>query len=152
MSTERIYNGPKSALMDRIYDEMMENTYLPDFLGWYVLSLYLARAVKKVEDEQGQRIKELDESLEFWKRETRLATAGLNLAEEKVKELKALLEKTGKLYDEYIDFLHKANESPITTAFVHGWRCPEEDLQKGEQYKREIAALRQIREGKDEPK
>ncbi len=34
---------------------------------------------------------------------------------------------------EYVEFLNTANEGPITMAYVHGWRCPEADVQKGQE-------------------
>ena len=44
--------------------------------------------------------------------------------------------------DEYIEFLGKANAGPISNAFVHGWRCPQEDIDTGERLRKEIAELR----------
>ncbi len=44
--------------------------------------------------------------------------------------------------DAYIEFMVKANEAPISNAWIHGWRCPQEDIDKGAQFRQRIAALR----------
>lgn len=51
------------------------------------------------------------------------------------------LELIAKL-DEYIMFLDKANEAPTCSAYIHGWRCPENDIKKGEELRKEISKLR----------
>ena len=48
-----------------------------------------------------------------------------------------------KKYDEYIAFLHEAMESPISMARVHGWSCPQKDIDKGEQFRKEISDLKE---------
>lgn len=46
------------------------------------------------------------------------------------------------LYDEYIDFLNAANETPVTIACIHGWRCQEQDVKKGVEYRLKIDDLK----------
>lgn len=50
----------------------------------------------------------------------------------------ALIEKL----DNYIDFLNKANNGPISIAHVHGWRCPQDDISTGERLRDEIEMMR----------
>lgn len=45
--------------------------------------------------------------------------------------------------EEYIEFLNKANKGPITSAHVHGWRCPPKDIKKGAELREEIAKLKE---------
>lgn len=45
--------------------------------------------------------------------------------------------------DEYIAFLDEANHVPVSVAYVHGWRCPQKDIDKGERLRMEIAKLRE---------
>jgi len=42
---------------------------------------------------------------------------------------------------EYIDFLNKANEAPISMAWIHGWRCPQEDIDKGNELREKIKQI-----------
>ena len=44
--------------------------------------------------------------------------------------------------DEYLAFLDKANKGPIIIAHVHGWRCPQQDIDKSKQLRDEIEQLR----------
>jgi hypothetical protein len=44
-------------------------------------------------------------------------------------------------YAAYVEFLNEANESPISLAFVHGWRCPDEDIRRGREFRERIAEL-----------
>ena len=47
--------------------------------------------------------------------------------------------------DEYIVFLNNVNEGPISLAWIHGWKCPKEDIEKGKQLRKEIEELRKKR-------
>ncbi len=47
-----------------------------------------------------------------------------------------------KLYDEYLEFLNDANEAPISIAHNHGWKCPKEDIDKGEDFRNRIEFLK----------
>lgn len=58
-----------------------------------------------------------------------------------IDKIDALRELVKKL-DEYIAFLDKANAGPISNAFVHGWRCPQKDIETGDRLRKEIEALR----------
>ena len=47
---ERYYNGPKSKLMDDLYDRLIEHTGDPsEFQDWSILSLYIAREIEQIE-------------------------------------------------------------------------------------------------------
>jgi hypothetical protein len=46
------------------------------------------------------------------------------------------------VYDNYLKFLNEANESPIYLAYAHDWRCPQEDLNKGAEYRMQIGELK----------
>ena len=48
-----------------------------------------------------------------------------------------------KLYEGYIEFLGNANQGAVTMAYVHGWRCPQEDIDKGLEYRKRISALKE---------
>ena len=54
----------------------------------------------------------------------------------------AAAEKRIETFIEYLEFINKANESAITIAWVHGWRCPEADMQKEQEF-RERLGLKQ---------
>ena len=58
-----------------------------------------------------------------------------------IAELQAKLEKAEKvikLYEEYLEFLNKANEVPYSIALVHGWRVDKKDINKGKEYREKI--------------
>jgi len=44
-------------------------------------------------------------------------------------------------YDEYLEFLNKCNEAPISNAYVHGWRESKENIEKGVKFRKEIEIL-----------
>ena len=43
-----------------------------------------------------------------------------------------------ELWREYHAFVNKANEGAITLAYVHGWRCADEDVAKGVEYRKRL--------------
>lgn len=45
------------------------------------------------------------------------------------------------LYQEYIQFLNEANETPIRIASNHGWKCPQKDIDDGIALRFEIEEL-----------
>ena len=45
---KRWYNGPHSELMDKIYDRLMEHVDITEFDDWAIISLYLAREIKRI--------------------------------------------------------------------------------------------------------
>lgn len=47
-----------------------------------------------------------------------------------------------KLLEEYIDFLNEANQGAISIAHAHGWRCSEEHIRKGYDFRNKIADLK----------
>lgn len=47
-----------------------------------------------------------------------------------------------KEYEGYLAFLDQANNSPIMMAFVHGWRCPDADVEQGKAWRDRLTALR----------
>ena len=47
---KRWYNGPRSVLMDMIYDRLVEHIDIADFKQWPIISLYLAREIKRIEE------------------------------------------------------------------------------------------------------
>ena len=49
--------------------------------------------------------------------------------------------KLVRLLGEYIQFLNDANEGPIGLAHVHGWRCPQTDIDRGVEYRQSITEL-----------
>ena len=67
---------------------------------------------------------------------------------ERIKELELALKESRQLYadakgkietfKEYLQFLYKANEGPISMAHAHGWRCPKEDIEKGEDFREKL--------------
>ena len=46
--------------------------------------------------------------------------------------------KQVEIYGEYLDCLNKSNMGAITMAWVHGWRCPQEDIDKGEEFRKRL--------------
>ena len=46
-------------------------------------------------------------------------------------------------YDEYVAALDSENGSLIGLAYAHGWRCPPERVQRGEELRAKIAALKE---------
>ena len=54
------------------------------------------------------------------------------------KERNAELETREQLWRDYIAFLKVANQGPATMAHVHGWRCPDEDVKRGEQFRKDL--------------
>lgn len=46
--------------------------------------------------------------------------------------------------DAYVDFLNEANRGPISLASVHGWRCPQADIDKGVAFRQRIRELHEI--------
>ncbi len=46
-----------------------------------------------------------------------------------------------KAYKEYINFLGKAYDNVLVLAFVHGYRCSEQDIEFGEQMRNAIKEL-----------
>jgi hypothetical protein len=53
----------------------------------------------------------------------------------------AVLEELVATQDSYIAFLNKANETPIGSAYAHGWRCPQADIDRGAEFRKRIADL-----------
>lgn len=47
-----------------------------------------------------------------------------------------------KQYKEYIEFLNRANETPIRIAALHGWECPKEDIEEGVRRRKRIDEIR----------
>jgi len=41
----------------------------------------------------------------------------------------------------YLEFLNAANETPISIAHNHGWKCPDSDIQKGIEFREKIKQL-----------
>jgi hypothetical protein len=62
----------------------------------------------------------------------------------KNKDVKKLIET----YDNYLKFLNMANNAPCSIAYAHGWKCPDEDIEKGIAFRKEIQELKHIIEGK----
>lgn len=52
------------------------------------------------------------------------------------------MEELIKTYDEYLEFLDKCNNVPITMAYIHGWRESEDNIKKGEDFRAKIAELK----------
>ena len=52
-----------------------------------------------------------------------------------------------ELYEEYLAFLNMANQAPTQMAYIHGWRCSEEVIKKGAEYRKRIAELRNRNSG-----
>jgi len=42
---------------------------------------------------------------------------------------------------QYIKFINEANENPINIAALHGWKCPQEDIDKGIEFRDKIEQL-----------
>lgn len=47
-------------------------------------------------------------------------------------------------FDEYLNFLNEANNGPINIAWIHGWRCSKDDIEKGENLRKEIENLKKL--------
>jgi len=55
--------------------------------------------------------------------------------------------KLNKEYEEYLNFLKKSEEGVYGLAYVHGWRCPQEIVNEGEERRKRIDKLKkQLRE------
>ena len=52
------------------------------------------------------------------------------------------MESLIKKLEEYIEFLNKANESPINIASAHGWKCSQQDVEKGQRLRDEIESIK----------
>lgn len=61
--------------------------------------------------------------------------------DECIDEIEILNELVNKL-DEYIQFLDIANRDAIGMAYAHGWRCLQEDIDKGIKLRKEIEMIR----------
>lgn len=57
-------------------------------------------------------------------------------------EYGASLEALINEYEAYLEFLNEANEGPIGIAYVHGWRCPEVEVQRGKDFRLRLIELR----------
>ena len=58
------------------------------------------------------------------------------------------IDRLGKLvvlHERYELFLSDANEGPIGMAYVHGWSCPQKDIEQGERFRQEIAELARVK-------
>jgi len=69
----------------------------------------------------------------------------LKREKEKARLLKKILayQKLVIEMQQYIQFLNQANESPIKIASIHGWECPKEDIDKGNEFRQSIELLKQ---------
>jgi len=47
-----------------------------------------------------------------------------------------------KTYDEYLEFLQKANESTLSVALAHGWSCDLDDIKEGLYFRNKIEELK----------
>lgn len=56
---KRIYNGPPSKLMNRVYDGLVDRLDVTSLDVWPMLSLYLARTCRVVEIEQDIKIRKV---------------------------------------------------------------------------------------------
>jgi len=56
----------------------------------------------------------------------------------KLQNMESLIKKL----EEYIEFLNKANESPINIASAHGWKCSQQDVEKGQRLRDEIESIK----------
>lgn len=45
------------------------------------------------------------------------------------------------LYTEYVELVNEGNAGAISLAHVHGWRCPDEIVNRGSHYRDRIAQL-----------
>lgn len=54
----------------------------------------------------------------------------------------SLLEQLVTKQEEYIQFLGKANEAPISIAFNHGWRAYQDDFNKAGEFRKIIGELK----------
>jgi len=61
---ERYYNGPKSKLMDELYDRLTEHGDTSEYPDWSILSLYIAREIEQIEINHLAALGEKDEEIE----------------------------------------------------------------------------------------
>jgi len=47
-----------------------------------------------------------------------------------------------KTYDDYLEFLKKSNEEPLSIAWAHGYKCPEELIVQGHCFRENINNLK----------
>lgn len=48
------------------------------------------------------------------------------------------LERQIALWKEYHAFLNKSMEGPIALAWIHGWRCPDDEVKKGADFRAKL--------------
>lgn len=87
----------------------------------------LINAIK--EDQMKDNFTRCKQAAEFWK----------DKAETLEAENRRLLEAL-ELEQEYMDFVEESNKSAISIAYIHGWRCPENEVIKGQEYRDKIKA------------
>ncbi len=61
-----------------------------------------------------------------------------NLDLEEMDKINALIDK----FDEYITFLDRSSQGPVSVAYAHGWKCDQVTIDKGEALRAEIEELR----------
>ena len=84
-------------------------------------------------DRLQEKVKELEESRDSWKREWRLSNAGLDMAEKRIAELEAENKRLREALDS-ITTVAKiiCNEIPVGTASLYGWVLIGEEALKEE--------------------
>ena len=62
---------------------------------------------------------------------------------EDIKELKNIIAHKNLITElqGYVKFLNEVNENPIAIATIHGWICPQEDMDKGIEFREKIQQL-----------
>lgn len=53
-----------------------------------------------------------------------------------------IMEKLIEKLEQYIEFLNKTSQQPTLIASAHGWKCPQEDIEKGIIFRKQIEELK----------
>lgn len=66
---ERYYNGPKSKLMDELYDRLTEHGDPSEYPDWSILSLYIAREIEQIEVNHAAALSAKDGDIQHLRKE-----------------------------------------------------------------------------------
>lgn len=61
-----------------------------------------------------------------------------DIAAKRREEYMQKLEAREQLWRDYVAFLEKADKMPYDMALIHGWRCPDEDVERGKQFREKL--------------
>ncbi|MHB8123125.1 MAG: hypothetical protein ACYDG4_13325 [Desulfuromonadaceae bacterium] len=85
---ERMYNGPRSILMDLLYDRMQEH-----YPGWSPDTALFAHEINRIEEEHRREVEKIDaERLAWWRARNEFEDENVTLRSER-DELKKRLDK-----------------------------------------------------------